>query len=280
MICPLCHASQTNPLFLKDGASFNSCLSCGFKFAWTAKNANFQSSLDDYEDAYIQYLENNAADEKNFQSILSKIGEHTDVTKGSLLDIGCGTGKFVRYLRSKSIDASGIEPSIVLFDRYLSSETYFQNETVERVSAKGGMKWSVITVTDVLEHVAEPRVFMDALASVLTAHGSVFIETVDAGSWLARFLGRQWHFYNKYHLSYFSWKTLALLCEVSGFEIESFERPTVYFPLGYVMRYAAGFGLPRKVSSGKSVLDRICVPLNIGDRFRACLRKKERVSGK
>ena len=69
-----------------------------------------------YDEVYKQYIENNVADEKNYQSLLKWIGKHVDITQNEVLDVGCGSGKFVRYLRSKSIDATGIEPSKAFYD--------------------------------------------------------------------------------------------------------------------------------------------------------------------
>lgn len=34
---------------------------------------------------------------------------------GSIFDVGCGSGKFVRFLRSRGIEAYGVEPAEALF---------------------------------------------------------------------------------------------------------------------------------------------------------------------
>lgn len=274
MICPLCLASETKHLFVKDTASFIRCLKCGFEFAKVMSNANLQNELEDYDEVYIQYLKNNVADEKNFRSLLKWIGKYVDVNKMHLLDVGCGSGKFVRYLRSLSMEASGIEPSRALFDRYLSEGDYFQNRTVESLSIEAEELWTVITVLDVFEHVEDPRSFFASLRKILADGGYIFLVTPDVGSVTAKIFGRYWHFYHRYHLSYFSKKTFSQFCEIQGFEVISWRKTAVYFSIGYVIRYIYKFISQRSVASVAGRFDRFCVPLKTCDRFGVCLCKK------
>jgi len=256
------------------------CLRCGFKFAKVQTNANLQNSFEDYDEVYIQYLEDNVADEKNFQSILEWIGEHVNVFQAKVLDVGCGSGKFVRYLRHHSIDASGIEPSKALFDRYLCGESFYQNCTVESLSSQIEKPWKVITVLDVVEHVEDPENFIKALKKILAEDGFIFIVTPDVGSIVAKTLGRHWYFYHKYHLSYFSKRTFSWFCEMQGLHVKSWKNMKVYFPVGYVIRYIVKLISPRGRSSIARKFDRYCLPLRTGDRFGACLSKTGRVENR
>ena len=250
------------------------CSMCGFEFAKVTSNANLQNSLEDYDEVYMQYIKDNVADEKNFQSVLKWIGKHVDVTQMKVLDVGCGSGKFVRYLRGKSINATGIEPSQALYDSYLSGENIFQNKTVESLSAEVSMRWTVITVLDVLEHVEDPNSFIMALRKVLADDGYIFIVTPDVGSITAKILGRHWHFFHKYHLSYFSKKTFSRFCEIYGFDVVSWRQMAVNFSVGYIIRYAFSLITRRSVASFACKFDRLCLPLITFDRFSACLCKK------
>ncbi|MGO9378801.1 MAG: class I SAM-dependent methyltransferase [Dissulfurispiraceae bacterium] len=250
------------------------CLKCGFEFVEVTTNANLQSSFEDFDEAFVQYLENNAADEKNFQALFKWIESHVDITDARVLDVGCGSGKFVRYLQSKAVDARGIEPSSTLFDRYLSGGDSFEHRTVESLSLEEGMPWKVITILDVLEHVEDPRNFIMAVGKILDGDGCIFITTPDAGSGIARFFGRHWHFYHKYHLSYFSKKTFSSFCEAHGFDIKSWRRMKIYFSVGYIIRYAFRLISSRSVASVAEKFDSFCIPLVTGDRFGVCLTKK------
>lgn len=274
MICPLCKASEVRGLFLKDTASFMRCLGCGFEFAKVASNANLQNSLEDYDEVYKQYLEDNVADEKNFQFLLKWIGKYVDITKVKVLDVGCGSGKFVRYLRNRSIDACGVEPSKALFDRYLFGERFYLNCTVESLSSRIETPWTVIMVLDVLEHVEDPESFIKALRKILAEDGLIFIVTPDVGSIVAKTFGRYWYFYHKYHLSYFSKQTFSRLCESHGLKVKSWRPMKVYFSVGYLIRYIFRLISQRSVSSIARKFDHFCLLLRTGDRFGVCLSKK------
>ena len=274
-MCPLCKTAETRYLFVKDNAYFMRCPKCGFKFAKVSSNANFRNSLEDYDKVYRQYLEVNVADENNFHSVLKWIGKYVDVSRMKVLDVGCGSGKFVQYLRSKSIDAAGIEPSKAFYDNYLSGEKFFQNKMVESLATEVGMSWTVVTVLDVLEHVEDPTSFIMSLRKILAPDGYLFIVTPDVGSITAKILGRHWHFFHKYHLSYFSKKTFSRFCDTYGFHLVSWKRSILYFSVGYVIRYVFGLITQRDVSFIASKLDRLCLPLITGDRFSVCLCRKK-----
>ena len=132
--CPACDSTATRSRFVKDGIPYYDCPACTFRFSRPASNANFQSSMDGFEDAYVQYLGADAADRKNFQRTCKYIERFSPLAGASLLDVGCGSGKWVRFLREEGIDAAGLEPCGALYDQYLASEGY----TVLSVNYRGG----------------------------------------------------------------------------------------------------------------------------------------------
>lgn len=272
--CDLCGGAQSRPLFVKDGAPYFECRNCGFRFSRPERNPNAAGLLSDYEDAYLQYLEDHPADRANHRQVLGWIRRSTDVSRGDVLDIGCGSGKFVRFLRGAGVSAFGVEPSAPLFERYLAGQPHFTRGTAEEMAARG-KRYAAVTLLDVIEHVPSPRATLAAARDLLAAEGRIYLSTPDAGSLAARLCGRRWHFYHKYHLSYFSPLTLASVAAELGLRVVSVDHFGKRFPLSYLLRYGRDFFVGKRASAPRkaSLLDGVEVPLNLHDILYACLER-------
>lgn len=273
MICDLCGAGETRRLFIKDGSPFFECASCGFRFSRPVVNPNYHEALRDYEESYLQYLEDHPADELNHRRMLAWVRRLAPAGGGEMLDIGCGSGKWVRALRARGVPAVGIEPAAALFGRYLSKEPCFKCVTAEALAATDAHSYATITLWDVLEHVESPRAMLSAVRGLLAPGGRLFVSTPDVGSAVARLAGRHWHFYNKYHLSYLSPRTLEALGRQVGLRVVETAHPGKRFPAGYLLRYGRDFLLGRMNYAARrpSVLDRVSIPLNLFDIMYVCL---------
>jgi 2-polyprenyl-3-methyl-5-hydroxy-6-metoxy-1,4-benzoquinol methylase len=62
-----------------------------------------------------------------------------------LLDVGAGSGKLVRYLRSRGVDAHGIEPSRALFARFLAGDAAFTCATLGEISGWSAARFDIVT---------------------------------------------------------------------------------------------------------------------------------------
>jgi len=116
--CPLCGSHRAAPLFTKRQTAYWACAACTFRFATPDVNPNLTQTLDGYEDAYLQYLAPDASDSVNFEALYRWMAGLATLEGTRLLDVGAGSGKLVRFLRGRGIDARGIEPSRALFDRF------------------------------------------------------------------------------------------------------------------------------------------------------------------
>lgn len=273
--CDLCGAPDSRPLFFKDGAPFFECRDCGFRCSKPERNPNAAGRLSDYEDAYLRYLEDHPADRSNHGQVLGWMRRSRDGAVGDVLDIGCGSGKFTRYLREEGISAFGTEPSAPIFERYLAGRAYFTRGSAEEAAARQ-KRYAAVTLLDVIEHVPSPRATLAAARDLLAPGGLIFLSTPDAGSLAARVCGRRWHFYNKYHLSYFSPRTLTALAAELGLRTASIDHFGKRFPLSYLLSYGRNFVAGRRASVPRapSILDEVAVPLNLGDILYAVLERR------
>ncbi len=263
--CRLCQSTRVKSLFLKDGIPYYACYACDFVFSTPIENANFQDELVDYEPAYLDYLEVSDEDAHNMERLLDWAGRYGPITDGKVLDVGSGSGKFVLYLRELGIDAIGLEPSHPLFDRYLKQHNCFFENTADGFAEEHRNEFDYIFACDVVEHINRPDQFLEAAARLIRPPGVLFVSTPDVGSLLARLSGHRWHYYNRYHLSYFSRKTLAPLAASQGFEEIAFDRLPRMKSIRYLTKYVNDF-----MSSASSLrlperLSDVVVPVNLHD---------------
>lgn len=267
--CPLCGSSHVRLRFTKQAVDYRSCADCSFRFATPDVNPNLANVLDDYEDAYLQYLQPDAADAANFDALYRWMSAFAPIEGGRVLDVGSGSGKLVRHLRGRGVDARGIEPSRALFDRFLANDAAFEMATVDAVRGR----FAVITAFDVIEHVADPHAFLSAIVDRLADEGTLFLSTPDVESAVARAFGRRWHFYYPYHLSYFGPKTLRRLAGAHGMRVVSVTHRGRLRSMGYVIRYIAEFIAGGAAPAWARRFDRRYMPINLFDTMYVVLRR-------
>jgi 2-polyprenyl-3-methyl-5-hydroxy-6-metoxy-1,4-benzoquinol methylase len=272
-MCPLCASADTVAAFTKDGVNYRDCRSCGFRYSSPQVNPNLYTAIDDYTEAYLQYLAPEPADKTNFDALREWIDRQTPLRGKRVLDVGAGGGKFVRYLRASGVDVVGLEPSRVLFDRFLAGDPAFTCELLDQYSQSAGTQFDVITAFDVIEHVVSPSEFLGHVASLLKPGGLFVVSTPDVASVAARIFGRRWHFYYPFHLSFFSQRTLARAAERHGLTLVEVTHRGRRRSIGYMIRYAAEYILGRPAPQWASRFDSWYLPTNLFDVMHLCFRR-------
>jgi SAM-dependent methyltransferase len=265
--CPVCGEAAAIA-FEKDAVDYFDCSACGFRFSRQPTNPNLAQELAEFESAYLQYLSDDPADEANFSSLLRSLSV---APRAAWLDVGCGSGKFVRYLRRHGFDAEGVEPSTALFGHFLAGDPCFHRE----IAAVAGRRFAVVSALDVIEHVADPVAFLASLRNVAEPTGTIVVSTPDIAALTVRALGRRWHHYNRYHLSFFSPATLDDAARRAGLRVHSVSHPWRRRSVGYSVRYLFEFGLRRDAPPLARQLDRVQLPVNLGDILLATLSPRQ-----
>jgi 2-polyprenyl-3-methyl-5-hydroxy-6-metoxy-1,4-benzoquinol methylase len=96
-----------------------------------------------------------------------------------LLDVGCGTGGFLRFASADGFSAYGFDASRAQAEH---ARTYFSEvrhanslEDYLEILSQPDLKFDCITLWDVFEHIRNPVLFLQQLAKALEPGGHLFI---------------------------------------------------------------------------------------------------------
>jgi SAM-dependent methyltransferase len=172
------------------------------------------------------------------------------------------------------VEAFGVEPAAPLFSRFLANDPFFVHQTFEDYAVDSATKqFAAIFASDVIEHVERPDFLLRDASVLLRPGGTLFVSTPDVRSVVARVCGRHWHFYNRYHLSYLSRKTLGALAARYGLREVGYAHLPRFKSVGYTLQYFADF-----VVGGSNIrlpdrLNRLIVFLNLFDTMSVVFQK-------
>lgn len=257
------------------------CQSCGFVYA------NPRWSEEELMQAYAAvedetYVTERAGRVLTFRKHLQHLEKWTGPGNGrSLLDIGAYIGVFVEVAQKAGWRATGVEPSAwaagVAQARGLN--VFVGTQQAPDLQDK---RFHVITMWDVIEHVADPAAEMAQAYHLLEPGGWLVLHTMDIDSLTARLMGRRWPWFMDMHLHYFSQKSMASMLAQNGYEVVWSKAQGRYLRLGYIASRIGGLNrtlgqLAEKVVSGLSLTEK-AIPVNFGDLFTVYARKPELAS--
>ncbi|MFT6412621.1 MAG: SAM-dependent methyltransferase [Paraglaciecola sp.] len=224
--CAVCNIStETSLVAYENSLNIVTCNQCGFTFV------NPRPSQSELNRFYQDYYPDSMGIPESWNSEMGDIftesqGIITDrKTCGSILDIGCSYGFFLDGFSAESWHRCGVEPSQVATD-YLKDT--FQNvdvvtSTFESVEYPAG-SFDVVTAFYVLEHVIDPREFMEKVYAVLKDDGIAIIRIPYTKPFfgVSKLLNRPL-MQAPMHLSDFSPENMISMCSEIGFsEVNTF----------------------------------------------------------
>lgn len=233
--CPACGSCDTKQAFEKDGYQYYSCKSCATLFVWPRPTATeiadfyrfgsqkFGSSL-----CWDEGLESHGHVLYIWKSLLMQAENLCG--KGPLLDIGCGTGSFLKFAKSLGRnELTGIEivPEAaeialknkeirVYNDDFLSCELPLRH-------------FAVIALFDIIEHVIDAKDILERAFNLLKPGGALIIGTVNRQGFSLRMLGkRALTVCPPEHLTIFSRGGLVQLLNRTGFNVKFQRSASIY----------------------------------------------------
>jgi SAM-dependent methyltransferase len=198
-----------------------------------------------YAEGYFEGVGSDAGYEEyanQEQEYLATFGDDVNrirdfATEGSILDIGCGYGYFVRRALAAGFDAYGVDLSS---DGIREAEKHAPGRvfrgTLDDVEALADRRFDVIFASHLIEHIPDPRPFIETLVPRLNEGGIIMFVTPNLDSWLARVSGRRWvSFKIPEHVAYYTPTTIGHLLEGAGLEVVAVDPAYQYYRLPFLM---------------------------------------------
>ena len=136
----------------------------------------------------------------------------------NLLDFGCGTGDFVKFLQTKNVNAVGVEPSQTA--RTIANKK--EIKVVERLDQLNNQTFDIITLWHVLEHIPDYQKLIKELKTLLNPNGVIIIAVPNFKSFDAQFYKEYWAAYDvPRHLWHFSQTSIKNLATQFNFKVKS-----------------------------------------------------------
>lgn len=240
--CPVCASATANPLWKKGDLCLVRCADCRMIYANPIPAAMASGEFYDAagKDYYLSpaKLESDYADVR-FDRELRLFRKYCP--RGSVLDVGCSSGAFLFQLRKRwpgDYEILGTDVSGPPLD-YAESRgvPVWRGDFLQMDFAKtfagalpetphpvplhvgrgeGGQRpgagFDAVALWAVIEHLAEPRRFLEKAHSVLRPGGLCFVVVPNFDSLAVRLLGARYRYVYEQHLNYFTARTLAALC--------------------------------------------------------------------
>lgn len=163
------------------------------------------------------YVEEEPGQRESARRMLVKLERH--VAPGRLLDIGPWVGFYMARARARGWTATGIEPS-TFASAYARDRLGLDVRTGDLFAAElGEGQFDVVLMGDVLEHLVRTDEALEHVGRWLAPGGALVLLLPDAGSLVARLLGRRWWSVIPTHVHYFTRGSIARLLGRHGFRV-------------------------------------------------------------
>ena len=138
-----------------------------------------------------------------------------------LLDIGCGSGVFLKLAHEAGFDAYGLDRSTAAVQaagKEVPNRVFLGSE--EDLIADDE-SFDILAMFHTLEHLTDPFRYLKSIRRLLRRPGNLVVQVPNGQSWQARLLGPRWYGFDcPRHICNFTLYSLLYLLGRAGFRIE------------------------------------------------------------
>jgi SAM-dependent methyltransferase len=244
--CPMCSTLERKCRGLANGVLLAECARCGLLFA-----ANPPTDLELAAIYTAAYTGIGLAEPEKWRLVFA-MKKATFETRlrlletirlpGKVLDVGCGSGAFLRSAAERGWQPLGVEPygPAAQSAAEASGVAVFAGP-LEQLRVEPHT-FDVAHLSDVIEHLSDPRLALRHVRRILKPDGLLLITTCDSGSLSARLLGRHWPNYKREHLLFPDRRTIRRLLTLEGFRVVTIRPAVKALSLSFACDYFRMYG--------------------------------------
>jgi len=212
--CPVCDAERTKPYLSKGPLHLVRCSQCAMLFANPVEAKYVEGAFYDRTAApYYLSPDKLESDHAPVRFARELRLFRRFCRRGRVLDVGCSTGAFLQQLQK----GFGTDYTVLGTDVSGPALAYAESRGVPVRRGPflehdfGAQHFAAVTFWAVLEHLAEPRRFLEKAAALLEPGGHCFVLVPNFRSLAVRLAGSRYRYLMPEHLNYFTADTLGRL---------------------------------------------------------------------
>lgn len=217
--CPVCKQNSKNVIIF-DKVDIFKCESCSHMFS---KNVQLKPEEIYCADYFINSHENffNYPDKDLYDTVVKYIEKEKNKDV-SIVDLGCGTGNFLNFLKSRGFnDLTGVD----LIENKDSNIEYVQSNILDYNPDK---KFDIVVSNMNIEHIDDLDSYINKVDSILSEDGIVILNTINEHSLMytiakilhklnIEFVAKR--LYEPHHVNHFSVDSLELLLKRFNYKV-------------------------------------------------------------
>ncbi len=219
--CPACASTSNEKNFVVNGYDIKRCFDCCTMYVETLPISEALAAIYTSDSYYVLPTDSmqriNAENERRLL-LIKKIKP-----SGHFLDIGCAHGLLLDKAKQVGYETQGVEPTLAnaTVARGKGHEV-FNGWLSDFVAQNVGQYFDVITCLDVIEHIDDPKSFLQLAASLLAEDGLMVISTPNYSGVIAKLLGAKDPYMTPpEHITFFSIDGMRKLSKACGFQVNS-----------------------------------------------------------
>ncbi len=183
--CPVCSSKELSAyittkdyFFTQEEFTLSKCDNCNFVFT-----NPIPKELGKYYET-TNYLSHNTSDNGAIGKLYNKLRNinikrkyklvSSYNAKGSILDIGCGTGELLKFFKENNWNVTGVEPNDTA-RAFTKSNYKIEINEEDKLDQFEANSFNVITMWHVLEHVPDLNKRINQISNLLKKDGTIFI---------------------------------------------------------------------------------------------------------